>query len=63
MLNIYNIQGQRVRTLAYGRLEAGHHTYWWDGRDKLDRDVGSGVYLCKLQAGGWSQCNKIMLLR
>jgi hypothetical protein len=62
-LAVYNIMGQRVRTLAGGRLEAGHHTFSWDGRDDLGREVGSGVYVDRLSCGGRVRSDKLLLLR
>lgn len=50
-LMIYDLLGQRVRTLVNGALEPGQHTMIWNGKDDLGRDVASGVYLCWLSAG------------
>jgi hypothetical protein len=62
-LAVYNITGQRVRTLAEGRLEAGHHALTWDGRDERGREAGSGVYVCRLRCGDRVRSEKILLLR
>ena len=57
-LEIYNLIGQRVAGLVQGRLAAGHHTVRWDARD-----LASGVYLCRLQAGDAQQVRKMILLK
>jgi len=62
-LNVYNIGGQRVQTLVGGKLESGYHQYTWYGKDDLGRDVSSGVYIYKLQAGNRIQGGKVLLLR
>lgn len=62
-LGIYNITGQLVRTLFSGRQAAGVHSMVWDGIDDNDRPAASGIYLCRLQAGGHSAIRKLVLVR
>lgn len=47
-LNIYNLQGQRVRTLLEEFQHAGQHRTSWDGRDNSGLPVASGVYVYEL---------------
>ena len=49
-LEIYNITGQRVRTLMQGRHEAGFHRVLWNGKDDRGREVPSGVYFYAISA-------------
>ena len=60
---IYNVSGQRIRTLADGESSAGNHSVTWDGRNDAGRDVASGVYLCRLAAGEFSALRKLVLVR
>lgn|GEM_PF-1108680 len=62
-LALYNVRGQRVAVLADGQQPAGTYRVIWDGKDSLGRPVGSGIYLCQLQAGGTSRTRKMILLR
>lgn len=62
-LSVYNVLGQRVRTLADGVREAGRHSVVWDGRDGAGRRLGSGVYLCRFEAGGASSTVRMALVR
>lgn len=62
-LAVYNIAGQKVRTLAIGVMPAGAHSVAWDGRGAGGAKVSSGVYLCRLQAGGMSLVGKMLLLQ
>ena len=62
-LSIYNLLGQRVATLVHGVQEAGVHTLAWDGRDEQGRELASGVYLYRLQAGAQVETRKLLLLR
>lgn len=55
--------GHRVRELVRGRQPAGWHSVVWDGRDELGRQVASGVYLCRFQAGKFSDVVKLLLSR
>jgi len=63
-LCIYNIKGQKVKTLVDEIQEkATHHTIW-DGTDKNRRKVASGVYFYKLEMKqGKSLIKKMLLLK
>ena len=63
-LTLYNMTGQRIRTLADGRRwEAGYHSLPWDGTDQQGRPATSGVYLFRLQAGAEVLVRKVVLIR
>lgn len=62
-LRIFNALGQEVRTLANGRFEAGRHTSMWDGRDNQGRTVASGIYICRMTAGKFTQSRLMNLIR
>ena len=62
-LRIYNMGGQRVRTLAAGILGPGAYRRVWDGRDEGGRELASGVYLYRLQVGDTINTRKLLLLR
>lgn len=54
-LVIFDVSGRAVRRLEEGRVrEAGRHTAVWNGRDDGGRQVASGVYFCRLEAGSRS---------
>ena len=63
ILNIYNLQGQLVRTLVNENKEAGFHEIVWNARDETDQSIPSGVYLYRIQAGDFVEVKKLMLLR
>jgi photosystem II stability/assembly factor-like uncharacterized protein len=62
-LTIYNVSGQRVRTLVSGRQSTGTHKVQWDGRDERGNQVSSGVYLYRLEAGSFSETRKMLLAK
>lgn len=62
-LTIYNVQGQRVRTLASGNYEAGIYNFQWDATNDYGVRVSSGVYFYRIQAENYVETRKMMLLR
>ena len=62
-LIIYNILGQRVRTLVDEEKLTGEYKVIWDGKDEVGEDVASGIYFYKLKSGDISQTKKMLLLR
>ncbi len=62
-LTLYNVAGQVVHTLVDTALEAGYHTFYWDGRDQHGHPVTSGVYLYRLVAGPHIVVGKMALIR
>ena len=62
-LAVYNLTGQKVATLAHGLREAGTYTLRWDGQDNDGRELASGVYMYRLEAGERMETRKLLLLR
>jgi len=62
-LVIFDLLGQRVRTLVKGKQEPGTYKVQWDGRDDSGTTVASGIYLLRLSAGNFKQVQKMILLR
>ena len=51
-LTVYDMRGQRIKTLAESRLGAGRHSLRWDVRDENGRLVAAGMYRLLLEADG-----------
>ena len=63
-LSVYNIKGQKVKTVSKNIFETGYHSVIWDGDDESGKVVSSGVYLYKLSVNGESKIiKKCMLLK
>ncbi len=62
-LDVYNVRGQKVRTLVRGALESGEHSVVWRGDDDNGAPVSSGVYFYRLQAGDKVEAKKMLLLK
>ncbi|MBN2829333.1 MAG: choice-of-anchor J domain-containing protein [Candidatus Cloacimonetes bacterium] len=62
-LDIYNVRGQKVRTLVNDVQKSGNHTVVWNGTDNNGKVVSSGVYFYKMSAGNYNQTKKMMLMK
>ena len=63
-LIVYNVAGQRVRTLVVAHQSAGRYRVTWDATDDKGRSVSSGIYFYRLQAGGaFREVKRMLLLR
>ncbi len=62
-LNIFNIKGQKVRTLIDEQKPAGKHTTVWNGKNSSGQPVSSGVYFYVLKAGTYGKTEKMILLK
>ena len=62
-LELFDIAGRRVRTLARGVLAPGPHTTVWDGRDGAGHAVGAGVYFVRLVTPAGAFDSRIVSLR
>ncbi|MCI0495995.1 Ig-like domain-containing protein, partial [candidate division KSB1 bacterium] len=62
LIDIYSILGEKVATVVNEKKEAGKYQVKWNGRDKFDRMVPSGIYLYKIEAGSYSKIMKMTLI-
>jgi hypothetical protein len=62
-LEIYNVRGQMVKTLAEGNHEFGRHSYVWNGTDNGGNSVSSGIYFYRLTTSSHSESRKMMLMK
>ncbi len=62
-LVIYDIAGNKVRTLVNDVMYAGYHSIAWDGHDNNGKRAPSGVYFLKFQSGDIASTEKLVLLR
>ena len=62
-LEIYNLLGQKVRTLVNGYVSAGYVTTRWDGLDQHGQEVGSGTYIYRLKTTDQSFSKKLVLMK
>lgn len=63
LLEVYNINGQRVKTLIDEYKSAGQHSVIWDATNSNGEKVASGIYLYRLTAGEVTTSKKMSLLK
>jgi len=62
-INIYNMVGQKIKTLLHEWREPGSYTVNWDGMDEVDCRVPSGMYIVQLQTESVTIHRKILLIQ
>jgi len=62
-LSIYNILGDKIKTLVSGYQAAGSYTIKWQADTDGGTSVASGVYFYKLTAGDFTDTKKMTLLK
>ncbi|MCD4691582.1 MAG: T9SS type A sorting domain-containing protein [Calditrichales bacterium] len=62
-LVIYNVMGQKVRTLLNGKQNEGVHKVLWSGSDDRGNPVSSGVYFYRLTTENYDKTMKMILLK
>ena len=60
---IFNLLGHQVKRLVYGFRGAGVNSIVWDGTNDHGQPVSAGIYIYQLQAGGFLQTRKMILLK
>ena len=62
-VEIYDVLGQKVKTLINQPQNSGMHQVVWNGRDENGNSVSSGVYIYNLTSGNYSASKKLLLLK
>ncbi len=62
-LAVYDVRGRLVSVIADRMMEPGVHIKTWNGRNTGGEPAASGIYFCRLRAGGFTETRKIVLLR
>jgi parallel beta-helix repeat protein len=62
-ISIYNIKGQKVKTLVTGTQPAGDYNVSWNGKDESGKEVTSGIYFYKLKTQQNEITRKMLLLK
>jgi formate-dependent nitrite reductase cytochrome c552 subunit len=62
-LEVYDILGRLVTTLANTDMPAGTYKVIWNGKDSNGQSVATGLYLYRLQAGSFTSVKKMLMLK
>ena len=63
VLEIYNSNGQKVRTLVDEVVSSGEHSVIWDATSDNNEKVATGIYLYKMTAGDFVDSKKMSLVK
>ena len=62
-LFVYNLKGEKVKTIVSRRLKAGDHSFIWQGTNEFNQPVSSGVYFYQLKTHGHTTTRKCVLMK
>ena len=63
MIDIFNIRGQKIKTLVNDFYNAGSYKVEWNGLDDNNRDVASGIYFYRMQTDGFASVRRMVMLK
>lgn len=62
-LEIFNMRGQKIKTLISKSFSAGAFSANWDGTDDFGESVRSGVYMYRIQAEQFKDSKRMILMK
>ncbi len=62
-LRVFDLSGRRVRTILEGPMEAGVHSFAWDGRNEAGKEAAPGIYFVSWKTPGASGARRVVLVR
>ena len=62
-IDIFNLKGQRVKTLISQTINAGEHSITWNGNDDSNSPVSSGIYYYKISTEFGEDTKKCILMK
>ncbi|MBN1480282.1 T9SS type A sorting domain-containing protein [candidate division KSB1 bacterium] len=60
---VYNIEGRLIKTLVEENQNAGRYSVIWNGKNETGRNMPSGAFFVRLEAGGVVRMKKMILMR
>lgn len=63
VVEIFNINGQRIRSLVNETKDPGRYREMWDGKNEYDQPVATGIYFCRLRVDTSSSVRKMLIIR
>jgi hypothetical protein len=62
-IEIFNIKGQKVKTVLDQLLTDGQHEVVWDGKNQYGKSVSSGVYFYRMQTTDYQAMKKMIMIK
>lgn len=60
-IDVYNILGQKIKTLVDKDMPTGSHQVVWDGTNDFGNPISTGVYICKIKSDAGIKTLKMVL--
>ena len=62
-LVVYNLIGQKIRTLVDGQKNIGYYNIQWDGLNDNGHQAATGIYIYRFEAGDFVKSQKMILMK
>jgi hypothetical protein len=62
-IEIYNLRGQKVRTLVDGLMDAGSHSFQFDATDDMGNKLPTGIYLYMFRTIEFQKIKKLTIMK
>ena len=62
-ISVYNMMGRKVKTLVNGIQNPGFKTVQWNAKNELNSTVSAGLYIYTIQADGFKETKRMILLK
>lgn len=62
-IQVFNINGELIRTLTNTNQPAGKYSVTWDGKDNKNSNAASGIYIYRVVSGNSVLSKKMLLLK
>ncbi|MBC8214633.1 MAG: PKD domain-containing protein, partial [Candidatus Marinimicrobia bacterium] len=62
-IDIYNVLGQKVKTLVDANYQPGYHSVQWDGYNDRGQSEVSGIYIYTISADGYRETHKMLMIK
>ncbi|MBI5727202.1 MAG: T9SS type A sorting domain-containing protein, partial [Ignavibacteriales bacterium] len=62
-ITIYNVMGEKIRTLVRENQQAGYYSATWDGKNEFGHSISSGIYIYSMNAGKFQSTKKLTFLK
>ncbi|MDD4157172.1 MAG: T9SS type A sorting domain-containing protein [Candidatus Cloacimonetes bacterium] len=63
VIEIFNVKGQKIKTLYNQIVNPGHHHILWDGTDSNSRKTSSGIYFYRMISGKYTETHKMLMVK
>jgi len=62
-IDVYNLKGQKVKTLVNANFDRGEHFVHWNGTDSTSNEVSSGIYLYQMKKDDFTSTKRMILMK